>query len=101
MGSEPDDAGVNASKISFPMQLMLTIISVVVSVVVTVLTTTGAIASNVRDISTRLELRENVYAEKFKGLEGQLEEQKRELRLLREVVGEFQVDFYRDQSKPR
>lgn len=95
----PDEKEVSVSRLSFPMQLTISLVSTAVVVVTTILGTTGTIRSDVRDIATRMELRETMYREKFQGLEEQLADQKRQLQLLQVNFDEFRVDFYRKAKK--
>lgn len=94
-----DEATVSASRLSFPMQLMISIVSTVIAVVVAILGATSSIRSDVRDIATRMELREAMYETKFRGLEEQLADQRRQLALLQVNFDQFRLDFYREAGK--
>lgn len=73
----------DASRLSFPAQLVLTVISVAISVTVSVLGATWSLKSDVRDLSTRMELREKVYANDTEALKGRMADQERKIELMR------------------
>jgi hypothetical protein len=51
-----DRRGTDASRLSFPLQLVLQLGALVVAMVVTIYTAQGSMRSDLRDIQTRLEL---------------------------------------------
>lgn len=51
----------DASKLTFPRQLVITLVSTIVSIIITVMATTWSMQSDIRDIATRMELREEIY----------------------------------------
>lgn len=59
----PEPQGHDVSKLTFPVQMVIMVVSAVVSVVVSVLGATSGMRSDLRDIQTRAEIRAASYIE--------------------------------------
>lgn len=85
----------DASRLSFPVQLVIQIVSTIIAVVVTVLAAGYGIRSDVRDISTRMEIRATIDDERNKAAAEAIAELKRNLALQAYDFKSMQLDLAR------
>jgi len=85
----------DASKMSFPLQLVILIVTTVISVALSVTGTTWSIKSDVRDMATRLEMREESDKQYRDILSNQLTEQKAQIKLLQMDVTDLKLQIGR------
>lgn len=83
----------DASKMSFPLQLVILIVTTVISVALSVTGTTWSIKSDVRDMATRLEMREEADKQYRDILSNQLSEQKSQIKLLQMDVTDLKLQM--------
>lgn len=81
----------DASKMSFPLQLVILIVTTVISVALSVTGTTWSIKSDVRDMATRLEMREESDKQYRDLLSSQLADQKAQIKLLQMDVTDLKL----------
>lgn len=94
--SDSATAAPDASRLSFPTQLVITILSVAVSCALSIFGTTWTLKSDVRDIATRMELRDEKYSDQLKALQDQMSEQKRGLNMVQIDVNELRLQAAAD-----
>lgn len=87
------DNGRDANKLTFPLQLVITLISTVVSIVITVMATTWSMRSDIRDISTRMELRDSVYSQNIGQLKEKIQEQGKDIKMMQLDVTNIQLSL--------
>lgn len=81
----------DASRISFPLQLVILIVTTVLSVALSVTGSTWTIKSDVRDMATRLELREDAYRQDRDAMTAQLKSQASRTEMLQIDVNDLKL----------
>lgn len=83
----------DASKLSFPLQLVILVITTAISVALSVTGTTWSIRSDVRDVATRMELRDETYRKDQEDLKAQIRQLSARYEMLQVNMTELQLSL--------
>ena len=95
----PTPREADASRLSFPMQLVVLVVTTAISVALSVTGTTWSIRSDVRDVATRLELREENYRKDQDALQGQMRQLSARYEMLQVDVNDLKLALARSQKE--
>jgi type II secretory pathway pseudopilin PulG len=85
---------------SFPLQLVIMIVTTIVSVALSVTGSTWTIKSDVRDMATRLELREDAYRQDRDAMTSQLKAQANRTEMLQIDVNDLKLAIAKMNRRP-
>lgn len=97
--SEASGPGVDASRLSFSAKLVISLISALATVVLPILGSIQSIRSDVRDMATRQELREDINRQNWDLLTAQMKAQAAKTELLQIDVNDLKLALARGANR--
>jgi hypothetical protein len=82
---------VDASRLSFPLQVLIFVVSTALSCALAVYGTQWSLKSDLRDLSTRIEMRDKDYQKDIATLQREMEAVKKGVNMATTVVNEMRV----------
>lgn len=89
----PPTREADASRLSFPMQLVVLVVTTAISVALSVTGTTWSIRSDVRDVATRMELRDETYRKDQDDMKAQIRQLSSRYEMLQVTINELQLSL--------
>lgn len=89
----PTSRESDASRLSFPMQLVVLVVTTAISVALSVTGTTWSIRSDVRDVATRMELRDETYRKDQEDVKAQIRQLSARYEMLQVTMTELQLSL--------